>query len=213
MLPKRHAATAACCCDPRISLFRLAYLCNSDLPTELYLSERFRYPFGFNVSVTPQKSCQVSQPEANTGACRRPLLAATRACNCCTEQCTSRALRGTVWLLWWRRCLTQEGDGADGRYFRLRAVLQINEGGPCNVSAPLRGASSVQRWADRSVPSRGAIGYQSELRSSTRGARLLQGYDELKGATGSRRSGSLIPSATGTACAAAGCMLLVACAR
>ena len=81
------------------------------------------------------------------------------------------------------------------------------------MSAPLRGASSVQRWADRSVPSRGAIGYQSELRSSTRGARLLQGYDELNGAKGSRRSGSLIPSATGTACAAAGCMLLVACAR
>jgi hypothetical protein len=51
-----------------ISAFRLVYVCNSALPTELFLSERFRYPFGFNITVTPQPSCKVSQPEKNAGA-------------------------------------------------------------------------------------------------------------------------------------------------
>jgi hypothetical protein len=51
-----------------ISSFRLVYVCNSAKPTELFLSERFRYPFGFNITVTPQPSCKVSQPEKNAGA-------------------------------------------------------------------------------------------------------------------------------------------------
>jgi GTP-binding protein len=60
------------------------------------------------------------------------------------------------------------------------------------------------------IPSRGLIGYQSEFRNSTRGTgvltRLFKGYDKFKGAIDTRRNGSLISSATGTTCVAAGCM-------
>ena len=58
-----HARRVTC----GTSAFSLAYKCNSALPTELYLSQRWRYPFGFNLTVTPQPSCNVSHPEENTG--------------------------------------------------------------------------------------------------------------------------------------------------
>jgi hypothetical protein len=62
----------SCEFDACISVFRLAYVCNSALPTELYLSQRFRYPHGFNITVTPKSSCKISQPESNAGSSPTP---------------------------------------------------------------------------------------------------------------------------------------------
>jgi hypothetical protein len=95
-----HSAPSNAC----ISAFHLAYDCNSPLPTELYLSQRWRYPFGFNVTVTPQPSCNVTLPQQNAGVSRM----CVRHALCLTPplQCTSCALRVTA-----LKCLCKRARG------------------------------------------------------------------------------------------------------
>ncbi len=95
-----HSAPYNAC----ISAFHLAYDCNSPLPTQLYLSQRWRYPFGFNVTVTPQPSCNVTLPQQNAGVSR----VCVRHALCLTPplQCTSCALRVTA-----LKCLCKRARG------------------------------------------------------------------------------------------------------